>query len=77
MEFALLLFIPQIPPLWEVTPCKVAIYTTTNLIPLLLLLLLLRIAIEVNVTVASLDILKAFSHPISLTGADVTSFTGA
>ena len=69
MEFALLLFIPQIPPLWEVTPCKVAIYTTTNLIPLLLLLLLLRIAIEdnVNVTVA-LDILKAFSHSISLTG---------
>ena len=70
MEFALLLFIPQIPPLWEVTPCKVAIYTTTNLIPLLLLLLLLRIAIEdnVNVTVAALDILKAFSHSISLTG---------
>ena len=42
VEFALLLFIPQIPPLWEVTLCKVAIYTTTNLILILLLLLLLH-----------------------------------
>ena len=41
VEFALLLFIPQIPPLWEVTLCKVAIYTSTDLILLLLLFLLL------------------------------------
>ena len=43
VEFALLLFIPQIPPLWEVTLCKVAIYTSTKLILLLLLLLLLML----------------------------------
>ena len=65
VEFALLLFIPQIPPLWEVTLCKVAIYTTTNLILILRLLLLHHMLLLLLWTYLNQDICDLLSLSLS------------